>query len=256
MPPWPSTVRIALAVFCLVLLPSAGSAVSVQPGIYPEQFLSDPTPLYIWNVPLKVIILGIVSGVDTTAFFMLMQAILSLPLWLRLGHKKILKANVLENEARRKIYVCIRENSGVHLHTLSSRLELNIGTLRYHLGVLCEMKMVIPEHGCGFTRYRVNKNVPGQAYPDLEKKVNGYLCGPAKKRLLTLILQNPGINRKEIASRLELSGSGVAWHMKTLILEGIVRCDRRGKHVEYSLSSDAKEYLRTSDLSGDTSAGP
>lgn len=239
---WPLIVRITLVIFCLVMLPIPGDAVPVQPvsGAFPEPILSDPTPLYVWNVPLNVVLISLFSIVVPMAPFFLIKTMFSLSLLLHFGHKRVLKKNVLENETRRRIYTCIHENPGMYLSALSCRLGLNIGTIRYHLGVLCEMGKVVPEHECGFVRYRVNK----EKYSELGKRVGGYLCNRSKQRILTLILQNPGITRENIASKLELSGSGVAWHMDTLILEGIVISERNGKYVNYFLSSDVKDHIR------------
>jgi len=247
---WPLAIRITLVIFCLVVLPVTGYAIPVQPtsGTYSEQILSDPTPLHVWNVPLKVVLLDLFSKIAPPTLFILIQIVFSLSLWLHFGHKRVLKKNVLENETRQRIYTCIRKNPGIYLSALSRWLGLNIGTIRYHLGVLCEMGKVVPEHGSGFMGYRVSKEM----CLDLERKVNSHLCSRSKQQILTLILQNPGINREELASRLKLSGSGVAWHMETLILEGIVRSERNGRYVEYFLSSDVKEHLQTSDLLGRT----
>ncbi|KAF5050838.1 Winged helix-turn-helix DNA-binding protein [anaerobic digester metagenome] len=243
---WPLTLRVTLAIFCLVTLPVTGYAVPVQPvsGASPEQILSDPTPLYVWNVPLNVVLISSFSVIVPTTLFILIQILFSSSLWLHLGHKRVLKKNVLDNETRQRIYSCVWENPGIYLSALSSRLGLNIGTIRYHLGVLCEMGKVVPDHDCGFVRYRVNR----EKYSELEKKVGGYLCNRSKQRILTLILQNPGITREKIASKLKLSGSGVAWHMGTLILEGIVVSERNGKCVNYFLSSDVKDHMQAPDL--------
>jgi len=246
MPRWPLIIRITLVIFCLVTLPVTGYAVPVQPvsGAFPEQILSDPTPLHVWNVPLNIVLISFFSAIVPTILFILIQTVFPLSLWLHLGHKRVLKKNVLDNETRRRIYSCVWENPGIYLSALSSRLGLNIGTIRYHLGVLCEMGKVVPDHDCGFVRYRVNR----EKYSELEKKVGGYLCNRSKQRMLTLILQNPGITRESIASKLKLSGSGVAWHMDTLILEGIVVSERNGKYVNYFLSSDVKDHIWAPEL--------
>ena len=130
--------RIALIVFCILLLPYAVCATPIQTfhGPYPEQLPSDSTPLYIWNVPLSILILEFVC-VSAPALFIPMQLLFSLSVWLRLGQKRVTYRNVLENENRNAVYMCIQENPGIHMHALSRVLGMNIGTARYHMEVLC-----------------------------------------------------------------------------------------------------------------------
>lgn len=80
------TVRTTLAIFCLLLLPSVAYAAAIQPvyGAYPETLPSNSTPLYVWNVPLNILILEHVC-VSAPALFLPVQLLFSLSVWLRLG---------------------------------------------------------------------------------------------------------------------------------------------------------------------------
>ena len=232
--------RTVLVILCLLLLPSAVSATPIQPvyGPYPETLPSDPTPLYIWNVPLSILILEFVC-VSAPALFIPVQLLFSLSVWLRLGQKRLAYRNVLENETRNAVYTCVRENPGIHISTLLQMLEMNIGTLRYHVGVLCRMGKVVAERNCTGMSYYANAGTSS----DLEKKIAGFLDEHPKSRILSLILQHPGITRKDLASRLITSGPNVTWHMRSLVREGIVRSERDGRNVRYYLCPDVKEHI-------------
>ena len=232
--------RIALIVFCILLLPSAVCATPIQPvhGPYPEQLPSDPTPLYIWNVPLSILILEFVC-VSAPALFIPIQLLFSLFVWLYLGHKRVSCRNVLGNENRNAVYTCILENPGASMRFISQTLGMNIGTLRYHVGVLCRMGKVVAEQNNGGMRHYVDVGTCS----DLEKVLAGCLNEHPKIRIINLVLQHPGITRKDIASRLIMSGPNITWHMKSLIREGIVRSERDGRNVRYYLCPDVKEYI-------------
>ncbi|MFY1644954.1 winged helix-turn-helix transcriptional regulator, partial [Methanoculleus bourgensis] len=156
MAPGSRIARIALIVFCILLLPFAVCATPIQPvhGPYPEQLPSDPTPLYVWNVPLNILILEFVC-VSSPALFIPMQLLFSLSVWLRLGQKRVTYRNVLDNENRNAVYMCIQENPGIHMKALSRVLGMNIGTTRYHMEVLCRVGKVFPEQNSGGVSYFV-----------------------------------------------------------------------------------------------------
>ncbi len=230
---------IALIFFCLVLLPSVASATAVQ-DVNPEQVTLDLTPVYIWNEPLNIVILRLVS-VFAPALFIPIQLVFSLLAWLHFGHKRVLHHNVLENEPRNAAYLCIRDNPGINTSSLSRLLGMNIGTLRYHLEMLCRMGTVVPEQNCGRMGYYANT----AACSDLERRVAGYLNEQSKSLILNIVLQHPGSTRKEIASHLIMSGANITWHMKPLLRGGIVRGERNGRFVHYYLCADAKECVQT-----------
>lgn len=177
--------------------------------------------------------------VSAPALFIPVQLLFSLFAWLHLGHKRVLCRNVLENETRYAVYTCILENPGVRMRSLSRTLGVNIGTLRYHVVVLCRMGRIVAEQNTGGMRYYVSTNTCS----DLEKKLAGYLNEHPKIRMINLILQHPGIVRKGIASRLIMSGPNVTWHMRSLTREGIVRSERDGRNVRYYLCPDVEEYI-------------
>ncbi|MDD3932806.1 winged helix-turn-helix transcriptional regulator [Methanoculleus sp. UBA303] len=240
MAPGSRIARIALIVFCILLLPSVACATPIQPvhGPYPEQLPSDPTPLYIWNVPLNILTIEFVC-VSAPALFIPIQILFSLSIWLRLGQKRVTYRNVLDNENRNAVYMCIQENPGILMKALSRVLCMNIGTTRYHVEVLCRVGKVFPEQNSGGVSYFVNAD----PFSDLERKIAGYLHDHQKSRILRFVLRHPGCTRKDIAFRLIMSGPNVTCHMKSLIWDGIIRNERDGRNMRHYLCPDVDEYL-------------
>lgn len=152
-------------------------------GLYPERLPADSTPLYVWNESLSVLILGLVC-VSAQVLIIPVQILLSLLVWLRFGHKRVSYRNVFENETRNAVYMCIRENPGSRMRSLSRTLGVNIGTSRYHVGVLCRIGMVVAEQDSGGKRYYVNESTR----PDRDKKIPGYLDEYLKGWIMCLVL--------------------------------------------------------------------
>jgi predicted transcriptional regulator len=218
--------RTALLLIILPLIIAPGSATGTisSEGEFPEAIPGDPTPVYIWNVPLKLLLLDFVF-MTAPLLFLPVQFLISVTVWLILGQKRISRKNVLEHDTRRAAYLCIRENPGINHASLSHRLGVNIGTLRYHLATLCETGRIVAERDHGFLRYYANGRPAseGEGYP-----ING-----TRKQILDLLAQDPGMARKEVASALGISGASVTWHMALLIRDGAVRSERDGRLVRY-----------------------
>jgi len=225
--------RTALLLLVLLHIIAPGSAAStiMSEGEFPELVPDDPAAIYIWNVPLKLVLLDFVFMI-APLLFLPVQFLISVTVWLVLGQRRISRKNVLEHDTRRAAYLCIRENPGINHASLSHRLGINIGTLRYHLATLCETGQIVTERDHGQLRYHANGRAAreGEGYP-----ING-----TRREILDLITQNPGIARKDVASALGISGASVAWHTGLLIRDGAVWSERDGRMVRYFLRRDVQ----------------
>ena len=218
--------RLALLLVALLSIIAPGSATGIisSEGEFPETIPDDPAPLYIWNVPLKLILLDFVF-MTAPLLFLPVQFLISVTVWLILGQRRIFKKNALEHDTRRAVYLCIQENPGINHASLSRGLGVNIGTLRYHLATLSETGQIVAERDHGFLRYYAN----GRAAREGE----GYPLNGTRKQILDLLAWDPGITRKEVASALGITGASVTWHMGLLIQSGAVRSEKDGRMVRY-----------------------
>ncbi|MDD3857758.1 MAG: winged helix-turn-helix transcriptional regulator [Methanoculleus sp.] len=215
---------LLLIVLLFIIAPGSAAGTILSEGEFPEAIPDDPAPVYIWNAPLKLLLLDFVF-MTAPLLFLLVQFLISISVWLFLGQRRISRKNALDHDTRRAAYLCIQENPGINHATLSRRLEINIGTLRYHLATLCETGQIVAERDHGQLRYYANGRAAseGESYP-----ING-----TRKQILDLLAQDPGITRKEVASALGIAGASVTWHMALLIQEGAVRSKKDGRMVRY-----------------------
>lgn len=233
MPNRTPAARSTLLFITLMLLIPTGSAAStiMSEGEFPELVPDDPAAIYIWNVPLKLVLLDFVFMI-APLLFLPVQILISVLAWLCLGYRRISRKNVLEHDTRRAAYLCIRENPGINHASLSHRLGINIGTLRYHLATLCETGQIVTERDHGQLRYHANGRAAGEG--------EGYLLNGTRRRILDLLAQDPGMTRKEVASALGIAGASVTWHMALLIRDGAVWSERDGRMVRYFLRRDVQ----------------
>lgn len=228
----PLFTKVALLSIALLLSIAPGSAADtiLNEGEFPEWGIDDPIPLSVWNVPLKLILLDFVF-MNAPLLFLPVQILIVASAWAFLGHRKISGKNALNHETRRAAYLYIRANPGTTLSVLSPRLGVNAGTLRYHLEVLCETGKIHSEHDRGFLRYYASRRAA------LERETAEHPHYGTRKRILDLLVEEPGMTRKEIASTLGIAGSSVTWHMARLIRDGAVRSERDGRAVRYFLAA-------------------
>lgn len=230
--------RLGLPFLVLLLLITPGNAAGTESSEweFPEMILDDPAPEYIWNIPLKLILLDFVF-MNAPLLFLPVQLLISVTVWLILGQKRISKKNALEHETRRAAYLCIRENPGINHASLSRNLGINVGTLRYHLATLCETGKIHSEHDHGTLRYYVGIRTARES-----KGGSAYPLNETRKRMLGLLMQNPGMTRKEVASALDVTRTMVTWHMGLLIRDGAAQSERDGRMVRYYPRRDVVQH--------------
>jgi DNA-binding MarR family transcriptional regulator len=145
------------------------------------------------------------------------------------GYRRLSGKNILEHEKRLRIYSAILMNPGIEVPTLASRTGINLHTLRYHLSYLVRMgKITCIEQGGGHHFFENH----GRYTPADQQQIlfHNY---PTTNRIITLIEENPGVTRGEIADRLGLAGPSVTRWMQRLIAGGIITEVHEGRYVRY-----------------------
>ncbi|MDO9326417.1 MAG: winged helix-turn-helix transcriptional regulator [Methanoregula sp.] len=150
------------------------------------------------------------------------------------GYRRLSGKNILEHEKRLRIYSVILMNPGIDVPSLASSTGINLHTLRYHISYLVRLgKIACREQGGG---HHFFENHGRYAYADQQQILfHNY---PTTNRILTLVEENPGVTRGEIADRLGLAGPSVTRWMPRLIAEGMVTEVHEGRCVRYYPAPD------------------
>ena len=144
-----------------------------------------------------------------------------IPLFLPL-YSRLKKNEVLDHYTRSRIYEYIRNNPGDHYNNIKQKLELNNGSLAYHLKTL-EREKYIKSKRDGIYKlfYPVGMKIPSIN----EGSIHG--C------IIQEIIRNPGITQREISVALNTSQQVVSYHVNLLMDSGRIRSEKRGKTLRY-----------------------
>jgi predicted transcriptional regulator len=156
-----------------------------------------------------------------------------------LGYRRITDETVLDNRMRLEIYSRIRGHPGTTAVTLAEDLDLNLGTVRYHLVMLELMRKITSMSNPGFITY-FEKH---ETHSVMERKILGYMQNETKVRIFNYLRESPDSSRQGIADNLGVSGPAVTWHVKQLMDDHIIVTRHDGKFIRHTLNPEAVPVL-------------
>ncbi|ASJ06041.1 winged helix-turn-helix transcriptional regulator [Thermococcus pacificus] len=140
-------------------------------------------------------------------------------------------------ERRSEIFDAIRAKPGITFRELARELGVGIGDLQYHLWKL-EKEGRIFSRRAGRRRYIFPRGLEEDA-----QRLLIAISTDTRRRILLLLMEGP-MGQKELAETLGLSQPTVSYHMSELVRLGIVKAERSGKNVVYTLSYDPETVVR------------
>lgn len=145
-------------------------------------------------------------------------------------YSRIRRDKVLDNFERGRIYQYIVMNPGDYYSNIKRMLEINNGTLTYHLKVL-EQKEYIKSRTEGNQKrfYPYGMKVQGGPHRDIQDMI-----------LETLYI-HPGMSQREIAQELGVHVSTVNYHINMMVGAGILDIHREDRVQRYVVSYIAQE---------------
>jgi predicted transcriptional regulator len=146
-------------------------------------------------------------------------------------YTKISKKDILDHFVRGEIFGYIKVNPGDNYTTIKKNLDLNNGTLTYHLSVL-EREGLIKSWNHNGHKYFYPKGVkiPG----------NGVKNPSILDAILKSIKDSPGITVKDIAAITGISRQLANYHVRRLAAEGQIELERKSLSKICYLSSQTK----------------
>lgn len=156
-----------------------------------------------------------------------------------LGYKRICRENVLENPRRLEILNFIKVNPGLHFRELLRKMSVARGTLDYHVKRMESdgLLKTIPERG------RIHYFTADSQYSTEEETLIIAMENDSLRRIVVQIYQNQGARTDELAERSGFSKATVYLHVKHLENLGIVRSERVGRYVWYTLTDNYAHVL-------------
>jgi len=98
------------------------------------------------------------------------------------------RKDILKLEKRREIYNFITKYPGLHMREISRRMNIPLGSLKYHLNYLKKRDIILYINNQGYKRYYVRQNIGRK-----EKEILNILRQEIPKRIvLLLLIPGPG----------------------------------------------------------------
>lgn len=167
------------------------------------------------------------------------EVFLAIKLWAAMGIRRVFTGNVLDQSLRARIYDHICRNPGIHLRGLASEMDLKMGTLRYHLGMLRSTHKIAVSGDEASVRYYENSGT----YSADEQLVLKHLRNETTRTILRVLLERPQATRQDLADAAGISGPSVSWHMKRLQEDRIVQTRREGRASVYEIPAPVAGYI-------------
>jgi predicted transcriptional regulator len=138
-------------------------------------------------------------------------------------YSKLSRKKVEDHEVRGLIRGYILANPGDHYSNIKKKLNLNNGTLAYHLKILEEREYIRSRRDGIFKRY----------YPERMRIDPSTAPLSTQELILNMIIENPGISRREVARKLGISRQVVNYHTKVLVNSGLITYRRENGATIY-----------------------
>ncbi len=142
----------------------------------------------------------------------------------------MLRQDLLDLPARRRIYEFIRANPGVHFREVQRHLGLAVGQLDFHMNTLVKGEVLVRESISG----EVNFYVRDKFSPD-EKKALSILRREIPRGIVLFLLENPGANPGTVLEHFTFRSATLSYHLRRLEKAGILSADQQGRERNYSV---------------------
>jgi len=117
---------------------------------------------------------------------------------------------------RERVHTHVEANPGIHFTALKEDLDIATGQAQYHLRRLDRAGEVVAEEIRGRTHYY------DRSYDPWERRVLAFARRETARALLAHLLDDGPLGADELADRLDLTRSTVAWHVSSLTDAGVV----------------------------------
>jgi predicted transcriptional regulator len=139
-----------------------------------------------------------------------------------------MKEEVITLENRKTIYTYIRDNPGQHLREISRSLNIQLGTLRYHLLYLEKKGVILGEKEKNLKVYFVAGELSSR-----DKNLAPLLQQKRFRDIILVVIINPRLTHLEISTKLSINPSTLSKYLNILEARGILHHDKIGTEKRY-----------------------
>jgi predicted transcriptional regulator len=150
------------------------------------------------------------------------------------------RSRINDNANRNMVLKLIKAQPGNTMYEIARLLNMNAGTVRYHLLILGLNHRVAEFRDGKYVRYFGNSG----AYSDAEREIISLVRRDRARGLLAALLERDGMSNVELSRTLDVTEPAVSGYMRELTGKGIVVRDAMpGGSVQYSIRSEYKAIV-------------
>jgi predicted transcriptional regulator len=145
------------------------------------------------------------------------------------------------NKNRNIVQKFINENPGVSLYEISKSLNINMGTVRYHLMILgINHRVTSYKADDKYVRYFTNSG----SYSMKQQLVLSLMRRDGINKVLNILIETPGSTNLEMATGLGMNESSTIRYLKELLANGIITKEKTpdGKQI-YAINDVYKDEI-------------
>jgi predicted transcriptional regulator len=150
--------------------------------------------------------------------------------------------HALENQNKLSVLGYVLLHPGCSLSEISLKLDMKIGTVKYHVQMLESEGRIILRRVSKFTLLFTCS----QAYSEQAKALLSYMRNETSKSILYAIMEKPGITNWELSEKFLLDKSSIHWHIERFILDRLVESKRDGRYKKYFVEPEVAKLLNNS----------
>ncbi|AKB28675.1 hypothetical protein MSSIT_1956 [Methanosarcina siciliae T4/M] len=159
-----------------------------------------------------------------------------------LGFRVSDHSNAVGALKRKFIFSFIKVNPGTCPSEIANNLEINRGTLRYHLNVLEEENLIEAHIDHGNVRYFQNNFT----YGENEKLVISSLQNEMSRNIILNILYRECNTNGDLARKIGISRASMNWHVTKLKDSGLIEEYKAGRSMIYSINPVYRDLIERS----------
>jgi predicted transcriptional regulator len=110
-------------------------------------------------------------------------------------------------------------------------MGLTIGNLQYHLHYLEKHNLIFQLKDGEYVRYFLKERKTDEHGRNIPCVLRKSGC----RHILINLLQNPGMNNKELSEAIGLSPSTISWHLNKLLDAGILKKEKEGRMSNFTV---------------------
>jgi DNA-binding MarR family transcriptional regulator len=127
------------------------------------------------------------------------------------------KNTILELKRRREIYEFISQNSGVHLHDISRKMDIPVTSLKYHLHSLEKNGLIVLRKDGRYNRFFVSLEIG-----EKEKKILNCFRKKTTLHIILCFFIAVQCSQKDLSKYLEKHPATISFHLRKMIHAGII----------------------------------